>query len=354
MDVEKIFSCDDISEFIKRIKYIMAYDGESDSKFFICDYKNKEFLVKLTFNKKTRPELYQKESKNRMNMSDTEIEILLLLKEKIIKANISPCILELLCYKRCPDIKSIKLTQDECDKYIFKDSGSVEDYVNYLFCERYNLYKAGLIHNGFNFLILEQCDITFHDYINHFTETPVEIEILKSLLFQIVYTFYAICKLYPEFRHRDLHSDNVMIKYNKKYKFSDSAKYEVFYTEDAKYCIPYFGLVAKVIDFGFSSIPEKNIVSYVAEDITINHIRTRNDLIFLFHDILQLNDNPTVREILEEIDISKSFIHFDTEYIKRHEDKIPSYRDMLNSDVFSEYKNKNISKDEIWHEYSKI
>lgn len=290
------------------------------------------------------------------NPYDVEIEVLKILKKQIIDTNISPCILELLFYKRCESIDSIMPEPSICDKHMFeKPAGTARDFLNRKICKHSDLVDSGLAHKKFSFLVLEECDITFHNYLSHYIdESPIDFEIFKSLMFQIIYTIHSIQKIYPQFHHGDLHGDNIMLKFDSDYVFgAGNPKFMTFYIDDEQYNVPYFGMVCKIIDFGFSSIPEEGIRSYISQDLQRMFMHSFNDLLFLFYDIYKIAGlHANVKSFLIEIEPNKTFIHHNVKYIKKIADKIPTAKEMLFHDLFSQYKT-DVKPEFVWHEYKK-
>lgn len=360
-NIGNIFSCDNIDEFVKSIKQVLHYRGYSESKFFLCEMNGVEFLTKLSFYKKTTPEIYSTENISNkdliaVNPHDAEIGVLRILKKRIIDDNISPCVLELVYCVKCSNISKIVPDQADCDKYLNeKPSKNIKEVVHNMFCKHNDLVKHGLAHIKFSFLVLEECDITFHDFmLKYIEDNPINYEIFRSLMFQIIYTIYAITHIYPEFRHADLHTENVMLKFDVDYKYDPmNGKFLLFYVDGVKYYIPYFGIICKVIDFGFASIPEENIVSFASEDKQIMFMRTKNDLLFFMYDIFDTaGKNPSIGDFLMEIEPNETFKHYNTSYISRNESKIPSYTQMIQNKVFNVYKRTNVPQDHIHHEYA--
>lgn len=78
-------------------------------------------------------------------------------------------------------------------------------------------------------------------------------EVLFNVMFQVVYTLYAIFKILPTFRHNDLHTNNIVLEQSDKY-FEDFY-YEI---EGRMFKLPGVGYRAHIIDFGWSNI--KNLV----------------------------------------------------------------------------------------------
>lgn len=337
--VEKLFSCDNISHFIGSIRHILPYQGVSESKFFMCEHSGVEFLTKLSFYKKTAPEIYSKNDDHiAVNPHDAEIGILRILKKKIIDANVSPCILELIHYKKCSGMTPLP-TSTSCDKLLSGRSQSPHDVVYSMFCKHNDLIASGLAHKRFSFLILEECDITFHDFIVRYVDSPVSLSIFKSLLFQIIFTFHAISSIYPDFKHSDLHTENVMLKVDSAFVFDiTKPQYLVFSINGIKRYVPYFGIICKIIDFGFASIPEENIRSYVSEDRHLMYLRSNNDLLFLFYDIYSVaGANDSITNTLRAIEPNETFVHHNTAFIRRNETLIPSYHTMATNPIFDEY-----------------
>src|SRR3989344_5803689 len=102
--INNIFNCNDLTHFIESIKQILPHHGFSESKFFICEIDDIEFLTKLSLNKLSPAEMYDpKNAEQFMSGQDIEIEILKLLKDEVVYKNRSPSILELIYYKKCND-----------------------------------------------------------------------------------------------------------------------------------------------------------------------------------------------------------------------------------------------------------
>jgi hypothetical protein len=342
--IGKIFKCKNLSTFISSVIQMLDFKGFSMSRFFICEYEGVTFLTKLMFYKKSAPEIYGRTNGSVVNNTDAEINILQVLKDKIINAGVSPCILEILYYHICQDISKITPSEKICDAIVSKKD-SVINSINSTFCQYADLVSGGLAHDKCAFVIMEKCDIPLHNYLKKYMGTPISVEIIKSLLFQIIYTLYAIKRIYPKFHHYDLHTENIMLNFNAKYKFKlSNQKFLVFRTHDTIFSIPYFGIIAKIIDFGFSEIPEEDIISDATKDRVNMFHRSDNDLLFLFYWISKTLDNEKttsnkdILEILSKLDPTESYILYNTERIRNRHD-IPTYEDMLYNDVFKEYHN---------------
>ena len=358
IDAAKIFNCKDFEPFINSIEEVLSYRGVSMSHFYICNIEGVRFLTKLSFYRKTAPELYSSLKSNTIPQVDAEIQILEKLRDRIIVPGVSPCILELVYEKRCNRVTSA-VSKKVCKDITFGMEGTLYESVQQMLCLYNDLVYRGLAHDRCAFIVLERCDITLDEYLRKMYNTPISVAILRSLLFQIIYTFYSISRIYPKFRHNDLHTENVMLKVDLRYKFdSTKPKYMRFIVGDTVHYVPYFGIIAKIIDFGYSQIPEENILSNATDDLVNMFYRSKNDLLLLFywiHNTLKNTPSPGNEEIfriLEKLEPNRSYILYQTERIRGIESLIPTYADMVHNNIFSDYKkDRNLRPEDIFGTY---
>ncbi len=341
-----LFDCENLDNFVASIIQILPYKGFSMSRFYLCELSGVQFLTKLCFYRKTAPEIYGTVPPNVMPHIDAEINILRILNEKFIKTNVTPCLIEIVYSKICEDLNKLVPKDQSCDQLILYEGDMLpEDDIGQLMCRYRDLTKNGLAHNKCAFIVLDKCDISFDEYLQKSITTPISLAVFKSLLFMIIYTLYAICWRYPNFRHFDLHTENIMLKFDPRYAFKAAdPKFLVFFIEGVQYTVPYFGIFPKIIDFGFSSLPEENVMSNATVDKERMYIRAQNDLLLLFHWIHfrlgQISSNKLgwVDKILRQLEPNGTYIHYYTEYIRKNERKIPSYKQMIKNSVWNEYK----------------
>jgi serine/threonine protein kinase len=319
-------------------------------------------MTKLSIYKKTGPELYGKENRRIIPQADAEIKILKIFKSKIIDKNITPCILELVYDHTCSKVESATPSNKVCDEILTDSSHpDIHSSVMGFMCKYKDLVKNGLAHNKFSFLVMERCDTLLDDYLKKSVSTPVSIAVFKSIIFQIIYTIYAINKIFPGFRHYDLHTDNVMLKFDSGYKFkATNPKFLVFHVDDEEYCVPYFGIIPKIIDFGFSILPEKGVVSNITADNDMMFKRVDNDLLFLYHHIylaiLQENVDTAgkIEKILTALEPNRTFANFYAEHIRKIAKSIPTYEQMVKNRIFHEYKKYRVPQSQIYAEYRRV
>jgi hypothetical protein len=311
---------------------------------------------------KTPQELYGNSMGSLTHYADTEIKILKLLRKKITNKNISPCILELIESKVCNNLSRIIPDRDVCESiFLNRIDNSLQSRFDAILCKMGDQIRAKTFHNKCAFLILDKCDVTFDDFLQKHVDSPVNMAVFKSILFMIVYTIYSICEVYPGFHHYDLHSQNIMIKFDLTYKFNiNNPRFLVFHVKENSYVIPYFGIIPKIIDFGYSTIPEEGIISSKTGELTYMFHRSNNDLIFLFHHIYSIiayhheDTFGKIDKLLTQLDPTRSFVNYYTTHIRKIEKKIPSYTNMINNKAWDEYKNKKINPSQIHNEFRSV
>lgn len=363
-----ILSCKNIDVFLKHIIRALPYRGISDSKFYLCEVESIRFFVKLCPYNKTHPEIYgqtqsiptaQEASYALLPPPDAELKILEIFRTKLIETGITPCILELIHHKICPVNAGLIPSDKQCDllQGSAHEATNIEEDISLNFCAWRDKIFSGLAHNRIVFMVLEKCNMVLSQFIKSTIDTPIHVAIMRSILFMLVYTLFAITTIYPKFHHRDLHVDNVMLKFDDSYIFNmNKPQYLTFIIIDTAnervvYNVPYFGIIPKIIDFGFSSIPEENIMSAVVADKSLMYERADNDLIFLFYWIHYAieKSSPEVDKMLFALDPTGSFVRFQTEHIRRTEG-IPTYKMMLNNPIFSQYKH-SVPLTQTYHTY---
>jgi hypothetical protein len=359
IDASNLFNCNNIELFASSIVQVLPFKGYSNSLFYMCELHGVRFLTKLVFYHKTSVEMYGKSSPKVIPQADAEILILKLLRETIIEQGITPCILELVVEKVCTKISRLAPSASECEHLIIDYSiTNFPGNIDQVFCKYNDLIKHGFAHDKCAFLVLEKCDMVFDEYIQKAVSSPVGLSVFKSLLFMVIHAIYSISKVYPGFRHYDLHTDNIMLKFDQKYKFkANEPKFMLFHIDDTTFTVPYFGILPKIIDFGFGVIPEEGIISNIVEDKYRMYHRSENDLLFLFYHIYSTalaHNNPRLRQIekiLGALEPNKTYKHYYTEYIRKVDKQIPTYESMINNKIFNEYKKYTIRPDQIHSEY---
>lgn len=356
----ELFDCNDLTKFIGTIKEVLPFEGYSTSRFYSCEYNGVPFFVKLAFYRKSPFELYGSGTQTTAQI-DVEIGILEKLREMITQPRVSPCILELVNYVKCEDIDRIAFDRSICKQIVTnKKPTNPKNDVEQTFCRYKGMVEANLAHNKCVFLVLERCDVNLGSFIFQTLPTPMGMVMIKSLLFMILYTLYAINTIWPGFRHRDLHPGNIMIKYDPNFVYDPSRpKFLSVNVRGSRFLVPYFGIIPKIIDFGFSSLPEYNYISNITEDKFTMYHKIDNDILFLFlwlNSDIETMTNPNSRklaQLLEELEPGKLFKkYFLATYIREVESMVPTYGEMMDNPVWNEYKEYKVSEEQIHSSYS--
>jgi len=362
--IASIFSCDDISRFVSTIiRPLTSYRGISDSVFYLCEYGGAQFITKWYFYYKTKPEIYDRVDSKVMPPADVEIAIFAHFKREFNDTNTTPCILELVHVHKCETVMNIIPPRAVCERQIINGIHDMAEDVSANLCYFAEKMRAGLAYDRCAFLVMEQCTMTFQEYIRRGINTPVSLIIFKALLFMIIQTLDIIHVRYKGFAHRDLHLDNIMLKMDHNFKFDvRSPKYIIFPSTDGdgvEYAVPYFGVTPKIIDFGHSVLPEEGIVSSVTLDPALASIRSGPDILFTLNGIYltaspRVDPEGKVAAFLAKLEPNRAYIHYNTEIIKKLEGNIPSCHDMILNKVWNKYRSYHPPPSRIYKRYSPI
>jgi hypothetical protein len=133
-------------------------------------------------------------------------------------------------------------------------------------------------------------------------------------------------------------------------------KFVIFNIDNTDYTIPFYGYFIKIIDFGFSSIPERQINSKHKKNNFFNYSRVSNDILMLLHHIHMSITNTSVQHsidaMLEKLDPKQRYIKLFPEYVNEHSTSVDKeYKSMLNNEIFQDYKTKTCDEKNILHKY---
>jgi len=116
------------------------------------------------------------------------------------------------------------------------------------------LYQTQL---GLNdYIVIERSEINCWEYINKYNNDSNFRTCIKSIIFQVIWSFSILQKNFPGFRHNDLKLDNILLD------FVDEEMY-------LKYGISYFkisNVFVKISDFDYTNIPDNITNPKVADE----------------------------------------------------------------------------------------
>ncbi len=106
-----------------------------------------------------------------------------------------------------------------------------------------------------NIICQETLSETLEDWIIA-NNNSIDMCVLKSILFMLIYTLYAVTNKYPSFKHNDLHTANILFWRDPNYKSSGPQKFIKINACNKVFYVPYYGIIPKIIDFDLSSLDE--------------------------------------------------------------------------------------------------
>lgn len=271
---------------INSVTSIAEYTGVSGSAFYKCSYNGQQFIVKMAPYLRQQAELYDFQDPATTNTTDTEIELLKLFRCEFIKKGATPCLIEMVYSISRPfpaplDVK--KAPPEKTQKYIAFNK-TIEDYKFYA--------DNDLSDKKIAFIVLEQCECTLDAFLNVVPVLPFERPVRTAMLFMIIHTVTIITAKYPNFRHSDMHLNNILMKADPAHSkhLHKTGPYCVFGVTKksgaaTSYYVPYYGMFPKIIDFSYSSLPEKKVVSVITQDKYVNAFRRESDIVFLLRNV---------------------------------------------------------------------
>lgn len=345
-----IFDCNSLEPFFASIIQRMPYVGASDSRFYLCSIGGTQFLTKMCLKFKSVREIYRPNTPSAAKYIaniDAEIIILKQFKTNLINTNVTPHIIELIYDKKCSTAKIVNdLKCLEQGAKITARSTIADEIIRDL-CRHRSLVSKGLAQPELYWIVLEHGNISLATLMEKSYISPINTAAIKVILFHVIYTLYAIKCIYPEFRHNDLHGENIVLLVDPLFNIDDGLK-DLYVCKrlNAKFAVPYYGIVTKIIDFGNSELPELGIISQSSGNALVMHDRFANDMIILLHwvyvHMVLHNGSEAIEDLLKKLEPNQTYIKYDTTYIQQVTDKIPGYDHMLLSEVFANYRVEDI------------
>ncbi len=324
----EIFKCGDLTAFVDCVKEILNVPGASGSMFFRCKVNGVQFVTKLRSPVLSKEEIYKiPVVKNAMNASQAEVKIMKLIRQHIIAANLTPCYAELLYSRKCA-----RLTLPE-------GGGRIADEILRRIEDHASLVKAKLAEPYMNFSAIEYCDMTLYQFLVNSAVSPVTNAIIKSVVFHVLFAIHVTMRVWPTFKHGDLHAENIMIKINHGWEFSREDPEWINYEDRGiNYTVPYFGMLPKIIDFDRASISELGVESALPLGIFEQHDAAPHPSTYLFMGLSHDSKFPAIAELLEALDPTKSYLETSWGKIRLHNKNIPGIADMIANPVWDKYR----------------
>jgi hypothetical protein len=361
IEFNDIFNCDSLKNFTNSIIKELHWTGFSGSRFVRCKSRLENdpkifvvYTVKIAFYNKTIPEIYETQSDKKItakhtNMTDCEIQILDIFNKEFIQTNVSRHIIWMFHAKKCDTLSKLAPSDQFCLRaydtnyaQLYNQPENLNSVQNTL-CQQKASAAKGISYDSVAFIALEKIDTTLKLFLEKYIDNQYNIIIVKSLLFMLVYTLFKIKEKYPLFQHNDLHPGNITLHFEPKYdnKNFRNLSYNVYHARGNVFYIPYLGISPSIVDFGFSSLPEHNIINAIELDPRrVPSFNEDNDMCLLFNKISTLlpkDTNPILHKLLDDIDARQTYKIYNREYLRGHTEKITTIDDMMAASIWDEY-----------------
>lgn len=225
---------------------------------YYCEHpKGVRFCVKLVPHKK---ELFNREYKQgQTGTVENEIAVLRAIKTKIIDPGYSSHLCEILAATTIESFDIIKKFNARCEEILHDVAKYKSSPIDKLCLLRDQSDVDSRMEPKFSLIFLENIPYALSDLLIH-NMPPISSRaqiLCQALLFQVVWTLAVLNRVFPGFRHNDLHIGNIRVIIKAADLFAArSLDYEM---DGRKWRVPYQGYLAKIIDFGFTEIPTENL-----------------------------------------------------------------------------------------------
>lgn len=342
--------------------------SESEQRFIYCEFKGQLFRVKICFYNIHVPAPAQTD-KQIIHQSEMEFRALQLMKPLLDNKHLDT-IVRLYHVHTIDNLAAILPNAKECRGALNKKN------LNNTLCKYAHLIENGLALNKCSFLIMEECDVPLSLLLFKYIDSPANLEVLRVIMFEVIHALYVMTTYYPQMHHYDLHTNNIIMKFDRVRRFGAAAYFREFHVRkstnrkmtNAKdknnknkinnrdksnknknkeiiFYAPYFHMTPKIIDFEFAVIPEENIVSEATTDRFLMYQRADNDFVltlyWMYHNLQYHNlINDAIEELFAQIEPNESYKKYEIYHLRKIEHLIPSYHEMLCCKAFAMYRKK--------------
>jgi hypothetical protein len=269
-----------------------------------------------------------------------ESEILRILNEDFFE--LTPCIPKLFYVHKMSESavkKNIKSIQ-EC----IVTQKDIETKKNcHEMCVIWDGLNSGLTTGQPTFILMEEGHIRFDDFCRN-TSTHIDVWIVKSIIWMVIYTLKLITDKYPKFKHGDLYARNIILCVDEEFIEKDRLGKEI-YIKMGEYFIPYVGIIPKIIDFELSILNDDIQSSYKL-------FKETDDINQLLYSIKSFFRKPNqITELVDNIigiktDNNLTFFQFNE--IINKAGGIPDYETLLKSAAFNYKTDRIVEPKKIW------
>jgi hypothetical protein len=276
----------DIKVGIKKNKLVFGSGGSSNLIIL-----NDDYILKII------PKFIDKNLKKQRNNDELEGEYYKTLTDNIILKNKSPHIVGIYKKYTLQDIKFIFPTKCISLDEKIKLPSENRDYDIERLCDLKKCYYRSTIEKKASILVLENCPTTIGEQIHNILKSKDKsnihhnlIQIIRRIIFQIIFTLTVIQESYPDFIHNDLFLRNILAIYDNSHDPDDYVQYNY---KNKNYYLPANGIYVKINDFGYSLNIAKNssLIDEINKD-TNSNFELKNNKRDIYTFLRDLYDGP--------------------------------------------------------------
>lgn len=276
----------DIKVGIKKNKLVFGSGGSSNLIIL-----NDDYILKII------PKFIDKNLKKQRNNDELEGEYYKTLTDNIILKNKSPHIVGIYKKYTLQDIKFIFPTKCISLDEKIKLPSENRDYDIERLCDLKKCYYRSTIEKKASILVLENCPTTIGEQIHNILKSKDKsnihhnlIQIIRRIIFQIIFTLTIIQESYPDFIHNDLFLRNILAMYDNSHDPDDYVQYNY---KNKNYYLPANGIYVKINDFGYSLNIAKNssLIDEINKD-TNSNFELKNNKRDIYTFLRDLYDGP--------------------------------------------------------------
>ncbi len=241
-------------------KNMLVFGSGGSSNLIIL---NDDYVLKII------PKFINKNLKRQKNNDELEADYYRTFTNEFVLKNKSPHFVGLFKKYTLEDIKFI--FPNKCLSLDEKIKLPIEkrDFAVDTLCDLKKCYFRQTLEKKASILVLENCPTSIDEQIGNVlkskdkTNVPHNfIQIIRRVIFQIIFTLSIIQESYPDFIHNDLFLRNILAIYDNSYDPDDYVQYNF---KGSSYYLPANGIYVKINDFGYSLNIGNKVSSLVDE-----------------------------------------------------------------------------------------
>jgi hypothetical protein len=323
--LKEIFDKDDYGQLFKSV--IENLPNQNNKITVICKLENFQFMLKIYAPGKI---ICDSDRPNGLNSPYVESEILKILNKDFF--DLTPCI---------PKLFYVHKMSDESVKKHIKTIEECIDRRDHL-CPIWNAINENMLTGAPTFIMIEEGHINFYDYCCK-ASTHIDVWVIKTVVWMILYTLNLIKGKYPKFLHGDLFTRNIILYMDFEFIEKDRLG-ECYYLQLGDYYVPYVGIIPKLIDFELSILNDDIKAAYKLNG-------KQDDIMQLLYSIKSVfGSTNQITQFIDKISYPTphDITYFEFSTIIDKEGGLKSIQELLDSPVFGYQKGGQMDESLIW------